>query len=169
MNRILAASPLGRVLALALRRAGYQAYAVGGAARDQFLNRAPNDIDMATNMPATMMGALEFTKNLFCEAGVECERVSFIPVGVDCGVCAFAMNGEVIEVANFRKDLAFDGRHRGVTVGVADTIEEDLVRRDFSMNAMALDPFEEDDEKALVDPFGGRETLGSPDGSPVRK
>jgi tRNA nucleotidyltransferase (CCA-adding enzyme) len=159
MNRIFDTSPLGRLLALALRRAGYQVYVVGGAVRDLFLQREPNDIDIATNMPATEMCKLTFTADMFEEANVEPAQVTFIPLGVDFGVCAFAMNGEVIEVANFRLDLAFDGRHRGVTVGVADTIEEDLVRRDFTMNAMALDPFEEDDEKALLDPFGGRDDI----------
>lgn len=159
MHRILDKSPLGRMLALALRKAGYQAYVVGGAVRDLFLQREPNDIDVATSMPATEMHALTFTADMFEEAGVEQAPVSFIPLGVEFGVCAFAMNGEVIEVANFRLDLDFDGRHRGVTVGVAETIEEDLVRRDFTMNAMALNPFEEDDEKAVVDPFGGRNAI----------
>lgn len=159
MHRILDESQLGKMLVLALRRAGYQAYVVGGAVRDLFLQREPNDIDIATNMPATEMHNLVFTDDTFKEACVEPTRVSFIPMGVEFGVCAFAMNDELIEVANFRLDLAFDGRHRGVTVGVAETIEEDLVRRDFTMNAMALDPFAEDDEKAIVDPFGGREAI----------
>ena len=173
MHRILVESPLGRLVVLALRKAGYQAYVVGGAVRDLFLQREPNDIDIATDMPATDMHTLAFDDDVFQTASVEPARVTFIPVGVEFGVCAFAMNGEVIEVANFRKDLAFDGRHRGVTVGVADSIEEDLVRRDFSMNAMAMDPFEEDDDKALMDPFGGRQavargvvsTPGSPESS----
>jgi tRNA nucleotidyltransferase/poly(A) polymerase len=159
MNRILQSTPLGRLIVLALRKAGFQSFVVGGAVRDLFLQREPNDIDIATNMPAAQMNRLAFTADTFEEAGVACDVVTFIPLGVEYGVCAFAMNGEIIEVANFRKDLAFDGRHRGVTVGVADTIEEDLVRRDFSMNAMALDPFQEHDEKALVDPFGGREAV----------
>lgn len=159
MNRILKSTPLGRLIVLALRKAGYQSFVVGGAVRDLFLRREPNDIDIATNMPATAMHRLVLSQDLFEEARVAPDRVTFIPLGVEFGVCAFAMNGEVIEVANFRKDLAFDGRHRGVTVGVAETIEEDLVRRDFSMNAMALDPFQEDDDKALVDPFGGREAI----------
>jgi tRNA nucleotidyltransferase (CCA-adding enzyme) len=171
VNRILARSPLGRLVVLALRRAGFQSFVVGGAVRDLFLGREPNDIDIATNMPATEMNRLAFTDDMFRELGIERCDVTFIPVGVEFGVAAFAMNGEVIEVANFRLDLAFDGNHRGVTVGVAETIEEDLVRRDFSMNAMAMDPFEEDIDKALVDPFGGREALakgiidtpGSPD------
>jgi len=159
MHRILNKSPLGRLLVLALHKTGYQAFVVGGAVRDLFLHREPNDIDIATNMPATEMHRLEFTDGTFEEAGCADASVTFIPIGVEFGVCAFAMNGEVIEVANFRLDLAFDGRHRGVTVGVAKSIEEDLVRRDFSLNAMALDPFEEHDEKALVDPFGGIEAV----------
>jgi tRNA nucleotidyltransferase (CCA-adding enzyme) len=159
MHRIFDTSPLGRLLVLALRMAGYQAYVVGGAVRDFFLQREPNDMDIATNMSATEMHYLTFTADMFKEAGVEPAEVTFIPLGVEFGVCAFAMNGEVIEVANFRLDLAFDGHHRGVTVAVAETIEEDLVRRDFTMNAMALDPFEEDDAKAVVDPFGGREDI----------
>lgn len=159
MHRIFDKSPLGRLLVLALRRAGYQSYVVGGAVRDLFLQREPNDTDIATNMPATDMHSLKFTADMFKEADVEPAQVTFIPTGVEFGVCAFAMKGEVIEVANFRLDLAFDGHHRGFTVGVAETIQEDLVRRDFTMNAMALDPFEEDDEKALVDPFGGREDI----------
>jgi len=159
MHRIFDTSPLGRLLVLALRRAGYKSYVVGGAVRDLLLQRQPNDIDVATDMPATEMHKLTFSEDLFREAGAPQAEVTFVPLGVEFGVCAFAMGDEVIEVANFRLDLAFDGRHRGVTVGVAQTIEEDLVRRDFTMNAMALDPFEDDDEKALVDPFGGREAI----------
>ena len=75
------------------------------------------------------------------------------PVGIEHGTVAVREAGETIEVTTFRADVATDGRHARVRFGVS--LEEDLARRDFTINALAWDPLADD----LRDPFGGRADL----------
>lgn len=127
-----------------LRKNGYESYIVGGAVRDFILGQAPHDIDFATNatpdeIEVAMKKAGVFTTN----------------VGKKFGTIVAYLDGEGLEITTYRKDGAIlDGRHPdGVTY--SKTIEEDLSRRDFTMNAMAMNPF----TKEIVDPFGGRVDL----------
>lgn len=123
-----------------LRKAGYQAYAVGGCVRDAMLGRDPHDWDMTTNAkPDQMKQAVRFR---FTDAGIKHGTVTFI------------VDHEPIEVTTFRIDGDYsDGRHPD-SVSFATRLEDDLARRDFTVNAMAFSP-----ETGVVDPFGGADDL----------
>jgi tRNA nucleotidyltransferase (CCA-adding enzyme) len=121
-----------------LREAGHEAWAVGGAVRDRLLEQPPGDWDVATDaLP-------ERVREIFPQT---------YPVGLEHGTVGVREAGETIEVTTFRADVATDGRHAEVRFGVS--LEEDLARRDFTINAIAWDPLENE----LRDPFGGRADL----------
>ena len=116
---------------------------VGGAVRDLQMGIEPNDLDFATSLsPAQMMDAA-------FRAGVRC-----LPTGVGHGTVTFMMGNIPLEVTTFRADRNCDGRHADVEFGV--TLEEDLSRRDFTMNAMAMDV-----DGTITDPFGGRRDIAN--------
>ena len=132
--------PTNSVLAIArrLEAAGFEAWCVGGAIRDAILGGAPLDWDLAT--PATP----EEVRSLF-------GRRRTIPVGIDFGTVAVLDEAGVPhEITTFRRDVKTDGRHAVVEFGAS--LEEDLARRDFTINAIAYRP--KTDE--IRDPFGGR-------------
>lgn len=119
-----------------LRRAGHEAYVVGGCVRDTLLGRQPHDWDMTTSATPSQMK----------------EVVSFhsIDTGLKHGTVTFIVDHEPIEVTTFRTEGDYtDGRHPD-SIGFASTIEEDLSRRDFTVNALAWS-----DGTGIVDPFGG--------------
>lgn len=121
-----------------LREAGHEAWAVGGAVRDRLLGEVAGDWDVATDaVPARV-------QELFARTH---------PVGVEHGTVGVRESDESIEVTTFRADVATDGRHARVRFGVS--LDEDLARRDFTINAIAWDPLGGE----LRDPFGGREDL----------
>ena len=112
-----------------LRERGYEAYFAGGCVRDLLLGREPADYDVATN--ATPDVVLEMFPRTFA-------------VGAHFGVVLVAPDAEeagfVTEVATFRSDLAYsDGRHPD-GVRYTKTAEEDVQRRDFTINGLLLDP-----------------------------
>ena len=122
-------------LAGQLERAGYETWCVGGALRDRLLGHPGEDVDLAT--AATPDQVLK----LFPRA---------IGVGLKYGTVGVLDRHRVLhEVTTFRKDVATDGRHAVVEYGVS--LEEDLARRDFTMNALAYHPATE----RWQDPFGG--------------
>jgi tRNA nucleotidyltransferase (CCA-adding enzyme) len=138
--RPLVATPALRAVVVRLREARHQAWAVGGAVRDALVGVAPGDWDVATDaLP-------ERVRELFPRT---------YPVGVEHGTVGVLIGEETVEVTTFRADVATDGRHAEVRFGV--TLEEDLARRDFTINAVAWDPVED----VIVDPFGGREDLAA--------
>ena len=114
--------------------AGYECWIVGGPTRDLLLGITPKDIDFATNCP------LETTKLLF---------ESVIPTGEDHGTLTIHIDGENYEVTRYRKDVETDGRR--ATIEYAETIEEDVMRRDLTVNAIAFNPVTGD----VVDAVGG--------------
>lgn len=119
-----------------LDAAGYEAVLVGGCVRDALLGRIPHDWDVATSaMP-------EQVCKLFPKT---------IPTGIQHGTVTVMMGEEPVEVTTFRSEGKYtDGRHPDrVTFGV--TLQEDLARRDFTINAIAYDPIKDQ----LIDPFGG--------------
>jgi tRNA nucleotidyltransferase (CCA-adding enzyme) len=131
------------VLAIArrLEAAGFEAWCVGGAIRDAILGGAPLDWDLAT--PATP----EEVRSLF-------GRRRTIPIGIEFGTVAVLDDaGMPHEITTFRRDVKTDGRHAVVEFGAS--LEDDLARRDFTINAIAYRP--ETDE--VRDPFGGQRDL----------
>jgi len=149
-NASLEPTPGLLAVARGLREAGHEAWAVGGAVRDRLLAETPGDWDVATDAEPDRVRAI-FPRTF--------------PVGIEHGTVGVQAAEETIEVTTFRTDVATDGRHSEVRFGVS--LEEDLARRDFTINAIAWDPVGGD----LRDPFGGRadlergvlRTVGDPD------
>ena len=125
----------------ALENAGFAAYAVGGCVRDSLLGLTPHDYDLCTNaLPAE-------TAALF-------PGHTLVRSGEKHGTIGVVFDKEVIEITTFRTEGDYtDSRHPGWVRFVPD-IEEDLSRRDFTVNAMAYNP-----KTGYVDPFGGQEDL----------
>ena len=135
--------PTPSVLAIAsrLEEAGYEAWCVGGAIRDAMLGGAPLDWDIATSARP------EAVQELF-------GRKRTIPVGIEFGtVCVLDPAGVGHEITTFRRDVKTDGRHAVVEFGAS--LDDDLARRDFTINAIAFRPRTGE----LRDPFGGRNDL----------
>lgn len=120
--------------------AGFEAYLVGGAVRDEFMGKGAHDWDVATNAKP------EEVIKIF-------RRV--IPTGIKHGTVTVHFMKQAIEVTTFRTESDyFDGRHPD-KVEYAGHIEEDLSRRDFTMNAMAASL----KDGHIVDPYGGAEDI----------
>jgi tRNA nucleotidyltransferase (CCA-adding enzyme) len=128
-----------REIAERLRRAGFQAWAVGGAVRDRLLGLGGGDWDIATSAPP------HDVRHVFRRT---------VPLGIEHGtVGVLASDGVLYEVTTFRHDVETDGRH--AVVAFATTLEEDLARRDFTFNAIAWDPVSGE----LRDPYDGLRDL----------
>ena len=122
-----------------LRRVGQAAHPVGGCVRDLLLGRRPGDYDVCTSArPEQVMALFERT----------------IPTGIQHGTVTVLTEDGPVEVTTFRREGGYaDGRHPdAVTFDVGLT--EDLARRDFTINAMALG-----EQGEVVDPFGGQADL----------
>jgi len=119
---------------------GLPVYVVGGAVRDALLDRPVADIDIASALHPP-------------EFKLRCRHHGWhtIDTGIDHGTVTVLVDGVAYEHTTFRLDVSCDGRN--ATIRFSDTIEEDLSRRDFTINAMAWRPGE------FVDPFGGRDDL----------
>lgn len=122
-----------------LERSGYEARLVGGCVRDTLLHRRPNDWDVAT------AAAPEAVTELF-------ERT--VPTGIRHGTVTVLYGGSACEVTTYRVEGAYSDHRRPDSVRFTSRLEEDLSRRDFTINAMAMDA-----SLAITDPFGGREDL----------
>ena len=136
-------NPPGAVVEITrdLERAGFEAWCVGGAVRDALLGHAHLDWDLATDATPDQV------KHVF-------GRKRTIPVGIAFGTVG-VLDGEGIlhEVTTFRRDVRTDGRHAEVEFGAS--LDEDLARRDFTVNAIAYSPR----LGTMHDPFGGRADL----------
>ena len=123
-----------------LREAGCQAYFVGGCVRDLLLQREPADYDVATDATPDRV------QDLFPGS---------VTVGARFGVVIVMQDSVQVEVATFRSDLAYsDGRHPDGVV-FSHTAEEDVRRRDFTINGLLLDPRTDE----VLDYVGGRADL----------
>ena len=122
-----------------LRQEGYEAFLAGGCVRDMLLDKAPQDYDIATNARP------EDIQRVFPET---------VPVGAQFGVILVLLDGQPFEVASFRHDGPYlDGRRpSSVRYG---TLEEDIERRDFTINGMFYDPIED----RLIDRVDGKKDL----------
>lgn len=148
-------------IAGALVRAGFEAYLVGGCVRDLLLEREPNDWDIATNAKP------EEVQKLFADSVYENQ---FGTVGVKTQSAERKL--QIVEVTTFRLEGKYTDKRHPDEIKFAKTIEEDLSRRDFTINALALDlqsakrKAQSDDdsrfaisESLIVDPFGGQDDL----------
>lgn len=128
-------------IARRLESKGFETWCVGGAIRDALLGHPHLDWDFATAAKP------EQVRELFGHRRT-------IPVGIEFGtVGVLDDNGVMHEVTTFRRDVKTDGRHAEVEFGVS--LDDDLARRDFTINAMAYSPT----SKELRDPFDGRADL----------
>lgn len=126
-----------------LEEAGYEAWFVGGAVRDRVLGREAADVDITTSATPSEI-----------EAVFAGERT--LDVGKSFGTIRVVMPQAVYEVTTYRAERNYiDGRHPE-TVEYSRHIEDDLKRRDFTMNAMAWHP-----ERGLLDLYGGRQDLAA--------
>ncbi|WP_158879669.1 CCA tRNA nucleotidyltransferase [Amycolatopsis anabasis] len=144
VTELMRISPLADELAKLFADAGHRLYLVGGSVRDALLGRLSADLDFTTD--ARPDRVLEIVRDW--GDGVWDVGIAFGTVGV-------TKRGSTLEITTFRAD-SYDrvGRNPEVTFG--DTIEGDLLRRDFTVNAMAI----ELTTKTFVDPHGGLEALG---------
>jgi poly(A) polymerase len=139
----LASSPVVERLAAAFAAAGHELALVGGPVRDAFLGRPISDLDFTTSArPEEILRIVTPISETQWD------------IGRDFGTIGALVLGEPVEVTTYRAD-AYDGETRKPIVAFGDTLEDDLVRRDFSVNAMALRL----PERVLVDPFGGMDDL----------
>ncbi|MBB5958680.1 poly(A) polymerase [Saccharothrix tamanrassetensis] len=142
---LLSAFPVADELAERFAAAGHRLYLVGGSVRDALLGRLSGDLDFTTDArPPAVQKLLAGWADAIWDTGI-----AFGTVGA-------AKRGQTVEITTFRAD-AYDGVTRNPEVTFGDTIEGDLVRRDFTVNAMAFDLV----ERVLVDPTGGRAALAA--------
>ena len=124
-----------------LERAGFEAYAVGGCVRDTMLGRVPNDWDITTSARPDRTAAVF----------ADCRTVD---TGVKHGTLTVILGGMPLEITTYRSDGEYADNRHPVQVSFSDHIEDDLSRRDFTVNAMAYHP-----QRGLVDLFDGRRDL----------
>ena len=122
-----------------LEGAGFEAYAVGGCVRDSLLGRTPQDWDITTNARALQV------KNLFRRT---------IDTGIAHGTVTVMDREDAFEVTTYRIDGIYEDMRHPSSVTFTSSLEEDLKRRDFTINAMAYN-----DRDGLVDLFGGQKDL----------
>jgi len=123
-----------------LAEAGHCGYPVGGCVRDTLIGKTPDDWDLTTDAPPEEMLSLfgDFAH----------------PTGLQHGTVTVVSDGHAVEVTTMRRDGAYRDNRHPESVMFTNRIEEDLARRDFTVNAMALSPSGE-----VIDPFGGRDDL----------
>lgn len=118
-----------------IEEAGYEAYAVGGCVRDSVLGRVPSDWDITTSARPLQV------KELFRRT---------VDTGIKHGTVTVMMNREGFEVTTYRIDGEYEDSRHPKDVTFTPLLEEDLKRRDFTINAMAYN-----DSRGLIDLFGG--------------
>lgn len=123
----------------ALQKAGFEAYLVGGCVRDLLLKRTPKDWDIATSAQPEEIQKL-FPKNFYAN------KFGTVTVLTDSAI-------KEIEVTTYRIDAEYTDRRHPDRVTFTPKLEEDLARRDFTINAIALD------EAKIIDPYNGQADL----------
>ena len=121
---------------VSLENAGYEAVFVGGAVRDYLLGKTATDIDIATSAePEEVKAVFPIT----------------VDIGIAHGTVLVLMNGEPIEVTTYRTEGTYTDHRRPDEVRFVKSLQEDLRRRDFTMNALAMTK-----DGELIDLFGGK-------------
>ncbi len=125
----------------ALEAHGHAAYFVGGYVRDRLMGRECNDIDLATDaLPQEV-------KIIFADYPV-------LETGIKHGTVTLLLDHTPLEITTFRTDGGYSDARHPDAVRFTPSLEEDLARRDFTINAMAYHP-----EKGVIDPYGGQDDL----------
>lgn len=122
-----------------LKKAGFEACFAGGCVRDTVLGRRPHDWDVASSAPPEALGTL-FRRT--------------VPTGIRHGTVTVLSGGGSVEVTAFRSEGAYSDHRRPDSVDFGAGLADDLARRDFTMNAMAMTG-----DGEILDPFGGREDM----------
>lgn len=139
----LAGSPVVSRVSSAFAAAGYELSLVGGPVRDALLGRAVNDLDFTTNArPDDILAVVSPLADAVWD------------IGRQFGTIGARFGDDTVEITTYRTD-SYDGETRKPDVEFGDTLEGDLLRRDFTVNALALRV----PEVRLVDPSGGVEHL----------
>ena len=133
-----------------LEDAGYEAYFVGGSVRDFLLKRMINDVDIATSATP------DEVKKIFPKT---------VDIGIEHGTVLVLVNNGAYEITTFRTESEYEDYRRPKEVTFIRNLKDDLQRRDFTMNAIAMDK-----NRKLIDPFNGHlaiqnkiiQTVGSP-------
>lgn len=141
-STIAVPAPAQRILR-ELSRSGHEAYVVGGCVRDSLLGLEPHDWDICT--PARPEQVIEVF-------GAE----QVVPTGLKYGTVTVWESGESFEVTTFRADSPYSDGRRPDSVRFSDSLLEDLMCRDFTVNAMAYHL-----DEGLIDPFGGQKDIES--------
>ena len=116
----------------ALHSHGFEAYIVGGAVRDLYLNRRPKDFDLATDAtPEQIIALPEFTRSKYKDTAQA--------YGVTRTLVVYDGRASEIEIATFRKDIEAHRGRQSTKIAFA-SLEDDVLRRDFTINALAFDP-----------------------------
>ncbi|MBP6950440.1 MAG: hypothetical protein GX948_02780 [Clostridiaceae bacterium] len=124
-----------------LEDAGFECFVVGGYLRDSLLGRPTFDVDLATSAtPEDVMRRLS--------------HYSVIPTGIQHGTVTVLTDDGPVEITTFREDGSYSDYRHPDEVQFAKTIEEDLSRRDFTINALAWN-----EKRGLIDPWGGKSDL----------
>lgn len=120
---------------------GYEAYIVGGCVRDSIMHVLPHDWDICTSaLPEETMKVFKYCK--------------IIPTGLKHGTVTVMINNEPFEIITYRIDGEYENNRRPKDVTFTKSLEQDLSRRDFTINAMAYNP-----QEGLIDMFGGFEDI----------
>lgn len=130
-----------------LENAGFEVYFVGGCVRNLLLNTPPKDWDLTTNATPTEIQAVfpdSFYDNSFGTVGVPLPSVEEVE------------HKNIVEITTYRTESSYKDHRKPESVSWGKTIEEDLQRRDFTMNAIAL---KISDNLIFIDPFNGKEDL----------
>jgi len=137
-----------------LMKAGYEAYIVGGCVRDLLLGREPKDWDIATDAKPDEIQKLfpdSVYENYFGTVGVK------IPTPEGVGTPTVSVGASIVEVTTFRREEKYSDLRHPDKIEFTKSIEEDLTRRDFTINAIALNTSNQ--KLGIRDPFGGKEDL----------
>jgi tRNA nucleotidyltransferase (CCA-adding enzyme) len=122
--------------------AGHRSWIVGGAVRDALLGRARSSSDLDVATPAHPQQVLQLFPKV-------------VPTGIEHGTVTVVAGGMAVEVTTFRGEGAYLDARRPSSVHFLDDVDEDLSRRDFTVNALAWDPL----HREFRDPFGGRDDV----------
>ena len=161
----------GIFLIQSLKRYGYKAFFVGGCTRDMFLYREPNDYDICTDATpeqvtfiANTINEAEAYNELYYEKhGIQYDRlfIKVVPTGIKHGTVTIVIDGQSYEVTTFRKDGNYSDGRRPDNVTFSNSILEDLSRRDFTINAIAIDASTKNKSSCYIDPYNGVEDINN--------